>query len=797
MKHLSLATLTVAALLVGLGAGTARATTYYIDFDAGADTSNGTTPGTAFKHCPGDAAATGTAGSTSLAPGDTVIFKGGVTYRSSIVCNASGAAGNVITYDGNTAGTFGTGRAIVDGADRLTGWVACTSAADCGGNPNWDRIYKAAVPAGMDVFIANMYENDMMLWPAQDPNVTDPFFTDDLATFRPIHSDNVTRTSLTDPSYFTQTDPNYYDGAYLRLWGNPNVVRTIAITGFVPSENKITFADTGENSLYTNRTVYYAVANHIMNLDVAGEFVVDETTHTAYLWPRTLGDPNTKEITMSTRRTGFKLNGRDHVTVQGFRIQKHTAGAGEWRVGNAILTYTGGDYITIRDNEMTRNFSQEKQGVIRMYGGCNNVTIDDNDIFENPHNRGMILTFTNSVCSNNRMRKNGGTAIDFYGCIQSQMIGNTVTENTGVHANGLTLYLDCRDCLVAYNTVFDGNVALTLQDAYDITVAYNVFHTDQDTYTATDWGRSNNIYYYNNVMINPYGKSLNKGSTTTNVVVRNNVLDGCGIGSGPNISHNIYTDLFWNQSGSYGWSLGTGESIQTDTDVFVDPANRDFRLKNGSPAIDAGTDLGLTQDHDGHAVPYGSGPDIGAYEYGSTQSPAGSWSIVATHGAAEITTPLPENYVEPRTAGIRKLTMAFDNPLDPATVTTSIVSIAGQVSGDQSSRVQSVTLEGDRTLVIVLSTALPNADWYTVAISTDLHLQGGTPVSGDLDIRIGALVGDVNGSGAVAASDVVAVRALADQALDAANAHGDVDGSGGIVGTDLLLIRQQMGTQLP
>jgi hypothetical protein len=45
--------------------------------------------------------------------------------------------------------------------------------------------------------------------------------------------------------------------------------------------------------------------------------------------------------------------------------------------------------------------------------------------------------------------------------------------------------------------------------------------------------------------------------------------------------------------------------------MFADTINRDFRLKAGSPCIDAGTVIpGIT---DGFK---GSAPDIGAYEYG-------------------------------------------------------------------------------------------------------------------------------------------------------------------------------------
>jgi hypothetical protein len=100
---------------------------YYVDYAGGSDANPGTDPATAWQHCPGDPAATGVAGSTPLNPGDTVFFKGGVQYvltgdgnsdyQTGIGLNWSGTSGQPITYDGNSAGTWGVGNAILLGSD--------------------------------------------------------------------------------------------------------------------------------------------------------------------------------------------------------------------------------------------------------------------------------------------------------------------------------------------------------------------------------------------------------------------------------------------------------------------------------------------------------------------------------------------------------------------------------------------------------------------------------------------------------------------------------------------------------
>ncbi|HAB17274.1 MAG TPA: right-handed parallel beta-helix repeat-containing protein [Verrucomicrobiota bacterium] len=95
-----------------LGRGTGK--TYFVDYAAGSDSANGRTIATAWKHVPGDVTATGVPATTTLRQGDTIRFKGGVTYLGKFVCARSGAVGDPIVYDGNHDGTWGIGRAVLD-----------------------------------------------------------------------------------------------------------------------------------------------------------------------------------------------------------------------------------------------------------------------------------------------------------------------------------------------------------------------------------------------------------------------------------------------------------------------------------------------------------------------------------------------------------------------------------------------------------------------------------------------------------------------------------------------------------
>ena len=102
-----------------------KASTYFIDYSAGSDSANGTSTSTPWQHCPGDPSAASTAGSATLNAGDTVFFKGGVSYvltatnvysiygAPGIDMTWSGTVGNPIIYDGNSAGNWGNGTAKI------------------------------------------------------------------------------------------------------------------------------------------------------------------------------------------------------------------------------------------------------------------------------------------------------------------------------------------------------------------------------------------------------------------------------------------------------------------------------------------------------------------------------------------------------------------------------------------------------------------------------------------------------------------------------------------------------------
>ena len=98
-----------------------HAATYYVDYQNGNDTQQGTSETMAWKHAPGVAKSTDAAHTAVLKPGDTVLFKGGVVYREPLEITASGEKGQAIVYKGDG---WGTTKAIIDSSDALgTPWT--------------------------------------------------------------------------------------------------------------------------------------------------------------------------------------------------------------------------------------------------------------------------------------------------------------------------------------------------------------------------------------------------------------------------------------------------------------------------------------------------------------------------------------------------------------------------------------------------------------------------------------------------------------------------------------------------
>jgi hypothetical protein len=601
LKRYSTKLLTISFIIVTAAAGNASAATYYVDYENGSDSHSGISQETPWKHVPGDPGASDIARSTPLKAGDSVLLKGGVVYRGSIILKQSGSADTPITLKGDA---WGSARAVIDGSDPIHGtWQPVQSADEVKGNPNWQHIHFIPAPEDFSLF-RPIYENGKMLYFSQDPNPRDPFYYDRVHEYFtvPLQSDSVrmTRTSVKDPrisSYAAQrpqsaTD-DFWNGAWVIGWTIPNIIAFKKITGEDLNNHTIFFEDL-ENDLYTSQDGHYSIINHPALIDQPGEMAFDESAGTIYLYPFDTANLQKSTFSIARRSVGIDVNGMSHITIEGFEIRHFFSDVRDFDQGVGIRVIgnkTPATNVTIRNNEIHDLRAMTKSGAIQIRN-ARDILVDSNRLLNNQGNIGVLASGTGIIVRKNYIERNSRLGIWFMNAQNSMIVDNTVVDICGSHANGISVYQNSSDILVAGNLVCESDIAFTFRDSRNLTVINNAFDSNNQESTVNEWANAQgSIVFLNNVMVNnSKNNALNIGATGADqYVVLNNIIDG---GFAPNAiqHHNIYTGLRWNQNPRYDWELAEGESVIEDLALlFQDPAVFNFNHKTDSPAIGTGT----------------------------------------------------------------------------------------------------------------------------------------------------------------------------------------------------------------
>lgn len=145
-------------------------------------------------------------------------------------------------------------------------------------------------------------------------------------------------------------------------------------------------------------------------------------------------------------------------------------------------------------------------------------------------------------------------------------------------------------------------------------VEHNLAYGVQISHGAHD------IVVSNNTIVRNGAGGVIWAEQTNNSTLRNNII---ALNGGYTVNAHLLTgtgnvaqrNLAWG-NGFGGWTDNGPLVVQGNVvadPLFVSP--RDYRLRAGSPAIDAGMLTGApSSDRDGHLRPKGASPDIGAYE---------------------------------------------------------------------------------------------------------------------------------------------------------------------------------------
>jgi hypothetical protein len=148
----------------------------------------------------------------------------------------------------------------------------------------------------------------------------------------------------------------------------------------------------------------------------------------------------------------------------------------------------------------------------------------------------------------------------------------------------------------------------------------------QTTKGASDWKIINNTFAFPNPARDGH---IMLWRANTNILIENNIFyqprgsavqsRGAGRRTGVIIRNNLTTTA--QMMGRDMEGMTASNNITSTNPQFVNPAQDDFHLQQGSRAINTGTTFPeVPCDYEGRTRPAGSGYDIGAFEYGASPS---------------------------------------------------------------------------------------------------------------------------------------------------------------------------------
>lgn len=350
-----------------------------------------------------------------------------------------------------------------------------------------------------------------------------------------------------------------------------------------------------------------------------------------YVYAATDPDSRYSSIEKPTRSYGVYANGKAYVTVQyietaftfasgdgrGIFLYNCTApiveycpshhngdmGDGTDPQGNGIDVYNSPNFIA-RNNTCYEN---ARRGIVVFADNGSTITdplIEHNSCYNNYH--AQIDVFANSGASGNLtnpiVRYNLCYLNSDYGAH-----GKGVLTAHGIYLQGDTRYIT--GAKVHYNIVLnmykDSLIAVT-KYATGVDIYNNVVY---GAFAGSDWSPGIDI----------------RAATVTGVNIKNNIGMDCVAGclrvveddSIESCDNNLWYqsgggaalyvdaevgDYHFDDQAAYKTATGWDENGLWEDPDFVDPANNDLRLKAESPCINAGADVGLTEDYAGNGM---------------------------------------------------------------------------------------------------------------------------------------------------------------------------------------------------
>lgn len=396
----------------------------------------------------------------------------------------------------------------------------------------------------------------------------------------------------------------------------------------------------------------------------AGTWTIDTTNDLLYVWATDAADPDTHVMEVSKRNHAINGNdseGKDYLVFEYLTI-KHA------NLFHGIKTYGGSHWVI---DGLT--FNQNYQAGLAVYDS-DDITIQNSIFYDNKmaidgNSASNIIIRNNTIYDNNHWANDDGIRMGATNLlIEYNRICN---NNTGDSADNIQIVGPSSNVTIRYNLIENGsNAGIILTDnAGSAKIYSNIITGGVDTHRhgIAIVSVNDTVEIYNNVI---YSDVLNQGLYIANahsngLIIKNNIIyagpkralyvEQAVDESNVTLDNNLYyntsgTLIQWNGS---TYTLAQFVSYQSASDqdansitanpLFVNAANENFHLQPSSPAINAGTNVGLTEDFEGNSII--GVPDIGAYESSYPTQSRSKITINQTDGST-IQEKIKKDYVE-------------------------------------------------------------------------------------------------------------------------------------------------------
>jgi hypothetical protein len=437
----------VSVLALVAWCASASAATYVVDQAKGDDTAAGT------EAAPWKTVGKGTA---ALKAGDRLIIKAGV-YREAAAVKALGTAEAGITIEASPGE-----RVVLSGADRVTGWAACTQ-EQAGGSEHFKSIYFADIAWRPTALFEAGKEQTL----ARSPNE---------GWWPTVKADS---TTVTDPVHLKQA-ANAWNGATLFFFRYKGVAQMRQpVKSFDPETGTITLAGPLSESprvQYTPGSDRYRLENKVTLIDQPGEWSWEargESGARVYYWPRGASMADAV-IELPRRNTILNLGSTAYCTVKGLEIAlaAYPGRTADAAIGGDVNKSTpgAGKSITIQGCTIHHNGRFGFQG-----RGYADFRFMGNLVYRNEYGV-SIGGHTGAVVEGNEIAENSVDGLIIAGGSQNILVRRNYIHHHNLfgHPDNVQLHSDARSITFEDNLVLSAGQSFMMEACDGITFRNNI-----------------------------------------------------------------------------------------------------------------------------------------------------------------------------------------------------------------------------------------------------------------------------------------------------------------------------------